>query len=114
MSSPPNFASKELAQILAEQGSAIRGYAIKEKSDKELEASAEIYLLEGTSVVITLTARGYQVCYKLSHRISILHIVLYRLWGIEKYMKVWKMLCTPSALDTQRPDTQNYLASWLA
>ncbi len=64
MASPPNFASKELAQILAEQGSAIRGYAIKEKSDTELEASAEVQLLEGTSVVIALTARGYQVCYK--------------------------------------------------
>lgn len=59
MASPPNFASKELAQILAEQGSAIREYAIK--ATTELEASAEVQLLEGTVVVISLTARGYQV-----------------------------------------------------
>ncbi|KAI0753896.1 hypothetical protein BC629DRAFT_1257103, partial [Irpex lacteus] len=59
MASPPNFASKELAQILAEQGSAIRGYAIR--ANTELEASAEVQLLEGTAVVISLTARGYQI-----------------------------------------------------
>lgn len=63
MSSTP-FASSELALALAEQTFGIQSYSMLTKSGTagtQLQASAELELLEGTQVEISLTSRGYQV-----------------------------------------------------
>ena len=61
MASSPNFAANELVQVLVEQTFGIKSYAMKEEDAVGLEATAEIHLLEGTAVEISLTSRGYQV-----------------------------------------------------
>jgi hypothetical protein len=55
-----SFSSSELARALSEESYGIRGFTMM-KTDTELVATAEVRLLEGTAVEISLTSRGYQV-----------------------------------------------------
>ena len=56
---PPSFPESELKDSLSEQVVGIKGFKILEASGHE--ASAQVYLLEGYWIRLTLTTRGYQV-----------------------------------------------------
>jgi len=57
--SPATFPESELDQALSEQSFGITSYEIQSVS--QLEAEARVVLLEGDSIRITLTSRGYEV-----------------------------------------------------
>ncbi len=57
---PTTFAKTELERALSEQAFGISSYEVV--SCTELEASAVVTLLEGKTVSISLTPRGYTVC----------------------------------------------------
>lgn len=67
MTSSTSFAANELARALAEQTSSIESFAIKEGGSTELEATADIQLLEGNTVEIYLTSQGYRVSSMIYH-----------------------------------------------
>jgi len=57
--SPPSFYRDELSRALAEQGDAIGSYHLTDSNASS--ASAEVQLLEGIAITVTLSIRGYQV-----------------------------------------------------
>lgn len=61
MATPESFAQNELILALSEQTFGIESYSMFLKSSTELEATAEIVLLEGIAVEVSLTSRGFQV-----------------------------------------------------
>ncbi|CAL1712703.1 unnamed protein product [Somion occarium] len=56
---PSDFTQVELEQALSEQSFGITSYKITSSTD--LQASARVVLLEGNTITISLTSRGYEV-----------------------------------------------------
>lgn len=73
MTAQEPFAQSELALALSEQKFGIESYSMIMKSGTELEATAEVLLLEGMAVEVTLTSRGYQVSFVAFIRSRVSH-----------------------------------------
>lgn len=76
MAAQDAFAQNELTLALSEQQFGIQSYSMILKSSTELEATAEVVLLEGTAVEIGLTSRGYQVRVTRTDHCRILHLAV--------------------------------------
>ena len=59
-SKPPTFTQEELARALKEQSFGINTYEII--STTPLKATASVILLEGQTILVSLSSRGFQVC----------------------------------------------------
>ena len=59
-SKPPTFTQEELARALKEQSFGITTFEIV--STTPLKATASIVLLEGQTILVSLSSRGFHVC----------------------------------------------------
>lgn len=107
MASSTNFAANELVRALAEQTFGIESFEIKEGNVTEHEATAEVQLLEGTTVEISLTSRGYQVCNYPPLRTKADYPSHSSLREIQQCMRLSRMLYRQLVLGIQRPNTRS-------
>ena len=68
-SKPPTFTQEELARALKEQSFGINSYEIV--STTPLKATASVVLLEGQTILVSLSSRGFQVRHSIPRVVRI-------------------------------------------